>query len=268
MNLIEFTQRFGTEKQCINFIKKEREKRGLTCKKCKKKVTKWNAESLYWRCSCGKKISLKSGTIMQSTKVPYHKWFYAIYLMTHIKKPYSCLELSRVLQIKRYGTAWYLMMKIRIAMANNLFKTQFSDFLILISNDNKSEQNLTSPKNNSLVAVSYNPRKGTDLINLLAPSEFLNSITIKEQILQSGDYRYPKILGVHSKIEIGVDRFPFKDDVKRWLVNILSNCKRNLNGIHHGVSDVHLQKYLIEFSFNYNYRRGGKLETLVNEIFL
>lgn len=59
---------------------------------------------------------LRSGTLLQSTKLSYRYWYLAIHLMTATKKGFSAHEMKRQLGHKRYEPVWAMMKKIRIYM--------------------------------------------------------------------------------------------------------------------------------------------------------
>lgn len=266
MNFEEFIRHFGTEKKCENHIKNYREKQGIICTNCSEKVINWRAKQKYWRCKCGKKISLKSGTLMESSKLKFTTWFKAIFLMTHIKKPYSTAEIARILGIKRYRTVWYLVMKLRCAMGRELLAKDYFQFLYIFSHSNERDVQIKKLKNYSVGAIRKKEQKGDDEINLLAPLHLHLNVNAEENRLNSKGYRCKKILGVQNTIEWVNPLSPIKPTVIKWLNKLHSNTSRILNGIHHGVHFLHLQKYLFEFSFNYNYRKKDKFQPLFNQV--
>ena len=72
-----------------------------------------NEKPMPYHCGdCRKYFSVKTGTILQSTKVPLRKWAMAIYLLTSHPKGVSSLQISRNLGITQ-KTAWMMMQKIR-----------------------------------------------------------------------------------------------------------------------------------------------------------
>lgn len=266
MNINEFIRLYGTEKKCISFIKEHREKSGVSCPKCKSKVTNWKEKHMFWRCKCGKKISLKSGTIMESTKLKYSIWFKAIFFMTHVKKSYSTLELSRLLGIKRYRTVWYLSMKIRRAMAQDLLAREYFQFLYILSKENQSDYNMNSLRHKSINAIAKKQKIGRDEINLIAPAHIHQKVNAQEVQLIRKNYRCKKVLGLHNQIEIKPAYTATKPSVQIWMKKLLRNSNKLLNGIHHGVSLLHIEKYMFEFSFNYNYRYQDKFHPIIEQI--
>lgn len=66
---------------------------------------------------CRHQYSVTVGTVFEDSKVPLHKWVYAIHLMCASKKGISSKQLERVLGVS-YKTAWFMSHRIRAAMAD------------------------------------------------------------------------------------------------------------------------------------------------------
>src|SRR5215210_401914 len=69
---------------------------------------------------CREKFTVRTGTVMERSHVPLHKWLLATHLMAASKKGMSAKQMERMLGVT-YKTAWFLMHRIREAMdeANN-----------------------------------------------------------------------------------------------------------------------------------------------------
>ena len=62
-------------------------------------------------------MSLRSGTVMENSNLPFYYWMLCIELMTLSKKSFSALEMQRMLGHKRYEPIWLMMHKIRRVMS-------------------------------------------------------------------------------------------------------------------------------------------------------
>ena len=70
----------------------------------------------YWLCNdCRDKFTVRTGTVMERSHVPFHKWLLATHLMAASKKGMSAKQIERMLGVT-YKTAWFLMHRIREAM--------------------------------------------------------------------------------------------------------------------------------------------------------
>ena len=71
MNLFSYSAHFGTEEDCRNHFKSERDKIGLTCK-CGSTEHFWIKSRLSYECKiCRSRTSLKSGTIMENSNLSF-----------------------------------------------------------------------------------------------------------------------------------------------------------------------------------------------------
>jgi transposase-like protein len=76
-----------------------------------------------YRCAepeCRKDFTCTTGTVMERSKIPLHKWMQAYYLLCSSKKGMSALQLKRQLLIS-YQSAWFLCHRIREAMRDGGF---------------------------------------------------------------------------------------------------------------------------------------------------
>mgnify|MGYP006896877737 CR=1 FL=1 len=118
MNLFSFTANFGSEEACRLHFKEQRDKIGVLCK-CGCKEHFWIKSRWSYECkACRKRISLRSGTIMQSSNLSFLVWYKTMFLMTATKKGFSSKEIQKQLRLKRYEPVWAMVHKLRKAMGN------------------------------------------------------------------------------------------------------------------------------------------------------
>jgi transposase-like protein len=71
-----------------------------------------------YRCAspaCRKDFTVMTGSVMERSHIPLHKWFQAYYLMCSSKKGVSSKQIERTLGVT-YKAAWFLTHRIREAM--------------------------------------------------------------------------------------------------------------------------------------------------------
>src|SRR5579871_855605 len=81
-------------------------------------------DGLYKCAGCRAPFTVTMGTIFEDSKIPLHKWLFAIYLMCSSKKGISAHQLWRNLwgtdaegkQLGSYKTAWFMCHRIRWAL--------------------------------------------------------------------------------------------------------------------------------------------------------
>ena len=117
MNILEFIQKFPDEDACRLKIKEQRDQIGVICHKCNCKEHFWLENKQCYECKhCHSRQSLRSGTVMQNSKLPFRYWFVTMHLLTSTKKSFSTEELRRQLGHKRYQPIWEMVNKIRDIM--------------------------------------------------------------------------------------------------------------------------------------------------------
>ncbi|MCY4520791.1 MAG: IS1595 family transposase [Caldilineaceae bacterium] len=123
MNLITIFRKFPDQQSCIDYIEKVRWPERAYCPLCgglKVKRKNERRRKHRWLChDCGSSFTVMSQTVFDKTKIPLQKWFLAIALMVNAKKGVSSCELARDLELPA-RTAWYLAMRIRKAMEDDL----------------------------------------------------------------------------------------------------------------------------------------------------
>jgi hypothetical protein len=125
MNLRSFFEKYPDESSCIEGFKAKRLEMGVVCKKCEHTAHYFRKADLKFQCKkCGNRISLRSGTVMENSNLPFQYWMLCIELMTLSKKSFSALEMQRMLGHKRYEPIWFMMHKIRRVMSKRDEKYQ------------------------------------------------------------------------------------------------------------------------------------------------
>lgn len=113
----EFQRRFGTDEACEEHLSELRWPLGFLCPRCRHGGYYWLESRKVYQCAlCRHQLSLTSGTVMHSSKVPLRKWFRAIYLLVTGPSGCSARSLAAELEVS-YSTAWLLLHRIRAAMA-------------------------------------------------------------------------------------------------------------------------------------------------------
>ncbi len=125
MNLPEFFEKYPDDASCIEGFKAKGLEMGIVCKKCEHTEHYFRKTDLKFQCKkCGSRVSLRSGTVMENSNLPFQYWMLCIELMTLSKKSFSALEMQRMLGHKRYEPIWFMMNKIRRVMSKRDEKYQ------------------------------------------------------------------------------------------------------------------------------------------------
>lgn len=276
---------FPTEASCKEHFRAQREREGIKCKKCGSTHQYWLAAKSQWQCSsCDFRTTLKSGSIMEGSKVDFHTWYKAMAFMSYSKKTISAAELQRQLNHPKYDTVWRLMHKIREGMGKRDALYQLEG---AIEFDEGYFEKATSEK------VKLKRGRGSQRqmnVAVMAESTPLEDI---ETGIQSRQCRYFKMkvlydhkadtindtmeenfkeksivfsdksssyVNISDYVEIHMTEKSDKQTTKstlKWVHIAISNAKRTLLGVFHKIKGKYLQLYLNEFCYKLNRRYFG-----------
>lgn len=299
MRYIDFKDNYATEESCKVSFKNYREQMGIKCKKCQGELHYWLPQREMYQCknrACKFRTSLKSGTVMENSKMSFYDWFLAIHLMTASKMNISALEIQRQIGHKYYEPIFDMAHKLRRVMGKRDAEYQLDGFLELdegyFSNSKPLERNEftgeqeklkrgkgSQKKSKVLVMNSYetftsklkrdNPKYITkpkylkmtvieDVISTTINHEVEKSIS-SDAILKTDDNKAYKDLKTLVKAHHPHNVSKVKvGKVLPWVHKAISNSKAILNAIHHGISGDYLQNYLDEYCYKYNRRHFGE----------
>src|SRR5438128_9966769 len=115
-NLKEFDVRFRSEEACREYLLQLRWPDGFRFPRCGCRESS-PVRTVLLRCrECRHQTSVTAGTIFQDTRTSLRLWFQAMWWVTTQKNGASSLGLQGFLGLKRYETAWSLLMKLRRAV--------------------------------------------------------------------------------------------------------------------------------------------------------
>ena len=295
MTIINFLKEFKDDNVCRKHFKKIREKAGIKCKNCLGNEHYWLPSKEQWQCKeCGFRTTLRSGTIMESSKLSFHTWYTAMAFMSFSKKGISASELQRQLDHSRYETVWKLMHKIRKVMGQR-------DGLYLLEDMIEIDKAYIKVETTEYEKSKTKRGRGsTDLqaVTIMAESTPLENIDTGKKSRHVRFYKM-KVLENHTadaienNLEEAIDEdiVLFTDQNRsysnladivsvhvseksshettvstlKWVHIAISNLKRNFLGIYHKIKRKHLQNYLNEFCYKLNrrYFNHGLFDRLV-----
>lgn len=292
MNLIKFIESFPDESSCRIKFKEFRDEQGVICRKCGSKDHYWVKTIEQYTCKkCKTRTTLRSGTVMQASNLPFRHWFIAIHLLTGTKKTFSALEMQRQIGHKFYEPIWYMMQKLRITMGSRDSKYQLDKIVELDEgffesvdtekdNDEKAvpkKRGRGSQKQTTVMVMASTVHDFGNIKKFNKPTKFrfvkmlvvdnLKGKTVGEKVLEN--IKYDTVVKTdnyssYSKIKENVwchipQNVSPKDagKVLPWVHTMISNAKRTLLGVHHMISTKYTQNYLDEFCYKVNRRNFG-----------
>lgn len=117
MSPIAIANKFPTELSVIEFLENVRWNGNTKCPHCKSSNIGNRGKDYRLRCkSCNRRFSVKSGTLMENTRIPFKTWLMGVAIICDAKKGISALQLSRNLEIT-YKSAWLMYHRLREFMS-------------------------------------------------------------------------------------------------------------------------------------------------------
>ena len=289
MKLFEFNKYFPDEAACRRAFKEMRDKEGVTCQHCGSHDVVWLESKQQYQCKhCRHRTTLRSGTVMHGSKLPFMYWFIAMHLLTATKKTISAAELQRQLGHKRYQPIWELMHKLRSVMGKRddkytlkgmieLDEGFFSTEVPLEKKCEKLKAGAGSQRKSKVLVIAESkdeehPKKGQKLKSV----KHIKMIVIPDAKAKTIDALAEKTIEKDSVIttDDSSSHVHFKDmftehksqvidpkdigKVLPWVHIAIANSKTQLADMYHGVKPEFLQEYLNEFCYKFNRRYFGE----------
>jgi transposase-like protein len=290
-----YAPEFTDETAAIAHLEHSRWADGVTCPHCGSvSVTRMagKTQAGYFQCNdCRDKFTCRTGTVMERSHIPVHKWLLAIHLLSASKKGMSAHQLHRMLGVT-YKSAWFLAHRIREAMID--------DKAGPLGGEGKSVQaDETYYGNTSKRAKGY--KKGhshkQQIVALVEPKGRARAVHVKtatkasvREILVTHASRKSELHTDESKLytETGKEFASHKTVTHGWggggeyvgpegqttnaAENFFGVFKRGMVGTYHKCDAQHLQRYVTEFEFRFNNRTAlgvndkMRAETLLKQI--
>lgn len=287
MNILQFNVRFPDEASCIKYIREEREKIGVVCRKCAKTDHYWlNSLNMFQCKNCCFRTGLKNGTVMENSKLPIRTWLLALTLISATKKGFSALELQRQMGHSRYETVFRLYHKVREIMGkrDGLYKlkdmVEYDEAFIGKATSVKDQKNLQRGRGSqkqvpvavmaeSTILEDYiSDEKGKScryfkmvkVANLKARTaeKLVKEFIDKEAVLQTD--KSTTFVNLIDCVDTHVSEISSTKKGQfnlRWVHIAISNLRRDLQK-YHMISERMLQNYLNEFCYKLNRRYFGR----------
>jgi transposase-like protein len=217
---------------------------------------------------CRDKFTVRTGTVMERSHVPLHKWLLATHLMAASKKGMSAKQIERMLGVT-YKTAWFLCHRIREAMDGDGAPLGGPDGVV------EADETYVGGKQRNRATRAVKPKKAVvALVTRDGQARSfhvanVNAKTLRPLIVTNVDRRshlmtdespvYTRVgrefaghtSVVHSQSEyVRMGGFAHSNTAE----NFFSIFKRGVIGTYHHMSEAHLARYCREFDLRYNTR--------------
>ena len=115
ISLIELFERFPNQEAARSYMEAIRWPNGPECPYCDGTERIGKRKGGYYRCGpCREDFTVRTGTVMERSHIPLHKWLYAMYMLVTSRKGVSSVELHTKLKITQ-KSAWFMLHRLREA---------------------------------------------------------------------------------------------------------------------------------------------------------
>lgn len=270
---------FSNEEAAIAHVEKSRWPDEVNCPHCgSTKVHRMEGKTQagYFLCNdCREKFTCRTGTVMERSHIPVHKWLLAIHLLNSGKNGVSAHELHRQLGIT-YKSAWFLSHRIREAMIDKKKKpmggrgkTVQADETYYGNSSKRSKSYRKGHRHKASVVALVEPQGRARVFHV----KKANAETVREILVTNARRAselhtdesplYTKVgreYAAHKTVEHGWNQrgiYVGKDgQTTNAVENFFGNFKRSMKGTYRFCGEQHLQRYLTEFEFRHNNRIG------------
>ena len=225
----------------------------------------------FYRCrQCSEDFTVRTGTVMERSHVPLHKWVYAMYLVVTARKGISSMQLAKEIGITQ-KSAWFVLHRLREACGGDMTMLQglveIDETYVGGIEANKHERDKLKAGRGTVgkQAVLGMREKGKGGRVKAVKIGAADTQTIQDVIVQSvavGSTLHTDEAAVyqamgglffdHASVNHSEGEYVRDGVSTNSIESVFAVLKRGLIGVYHHASPKHLTRYVDEFAFRLN----------------
>jgi transposase-like protein len=283
------------EQAAVEFLEKHRWGSSPACPRCgdtdvyrmmNRDAPGLREENLRWRCrGCKKMYSVRTGLVLEESRLPVRVWVYAFWKASASKKGVSALQISRECEIS-YKSALFLMHRIRYAMLEDTTGSpKLSGTVEVDETYVGGKPRFRMPARDPKTGQPVEGRQTLAALEAMKPKAPVMALVERggrvrvrhiervdretlgaavREMVEAGSTLYTdenpsyQHLGEkfrHATVKHSAREYARGDVSTNTVEGFFSLLKRGVYGTFHSVSKHHLHRYLAEFEFRYNHRK-------------
>src|SRR3984885_5807221 len=274
--LAEAIRYYSNEQTCIDLLASIRWPDGqVCCSNCGEiGDTIWLSNQKRWKCrGCKKQFSVKVGTVFQDSPIGLDKWMVAVWMLANCRNGVSSYEIMRAIGVSQKCT-WHMLHRIRLAMADlsseklgangQPIETDESFVGGKVKNMHRSRRvkGLNySAGNGKAIVMGMLERGGRVRAGVISDRKshtmrpaLYGNVAAGAHIITDEHSTYPFIAQPYVHEIINHIEGYVRDHVHtNGIENFWSCLKRGLNGTYISVEPMHLDRYVNEQVFRFNF---------------
>ncbi|WP_181438765.1 transposase [Paenibacillus sambharensis] len=251
-----FTELYQTEADCAAALYCAKWPEGFRCPRCghhSAYTLQTRRLPLYECTACHRQTSLTAGTVMEGSRTPLLKWFFAIYSICHSSASINAIKLAGLIQVT-YKTAWLILHKLRHAITTAESQIRLSNVVRVDCSRFYSLYNVKHQNHRVLLAAQTST--GDHIVQFKS-----------EPVPAAGETQFPYLQTAYVQPDVKQFVHRYIDpsatvingghqlvyQLRFWpLRQVLKQASSTLNDAYHGLGTKYLHAYLNEYAFRIN----------------